>query len=134
MENSFIFIDISVVYIFHCDKNCVYRKQVRLFGIDLANLYPNPLGSHGKTVQSQVNCDAPDLELFPNFAGAKCQYCVLEPGEMLFIPAFFWHQVDHLDKKVHTLLSTFNIQGDGIRHGDFNQYVLWRSRRRCLYI
>jgi len=73
------------------------RKQVRLFGIDLRNLYPNPLGSHGKTVQSRVNCDAPDLELFPNFVGAQCQYCVLEPGEMLFIPAFFWHQVTALD-------------------------------------
>ncbi len=29
------------------------RKQVRLFGIDLDSLYPNPLGSHGKTVQSR---------------------------------------------------------------------------------
>jgi len=73
------------------------RKQVRLFGTDLTSLYPNPLGSHGKTVQSQVNCDNPDLEKFPNFANAKCQYCVLEPGEMLFIPAFFWHQVNALD-------------------------------------
>ena len=30
------------------------RKQVRLFGIDLESLYPNPLGSHGKTVQSRL--------------------------------------------------------------------------------
>jgi len=73
------------------------RKQVRLFGIDLNSLYPNPLGSHGKTVQSQVNCDNPDLEKFPLFQNAVCQYCVLEPGEMLFIPAFFWHQVNALD-------------------------------------
>ena len=70
-----------------------FRKQVRLFGIDLDNLYPNPLGSHGKTIQSQVNCDNPDLVKYPNFAKALCQYCILEPGEMLFIPAFFWHQV-----------------------------------------
>eukprot|EP00092_Neocalanus_flemingeri_P006015 GFUD01006481.1.p1 GENE.GFUD01006481.1~~GFUD01006481.1.p1 ORF type:complete len:356 (-),score=94.78 GFUD01006481.1:45-1112(-) len=73
------------------------RKQVRLFGTDLSSLYPNPLGSHGKTVQSQVNCDSPHLEKFPNFANAKCQYCTLQPGEMLFIPAFFWHQVNALD-------------------------------------
>merc|ERR1719369_299843 len=73
------------------------RKQVRLFGIDLDSLYPNPLGSHGKTVQSQVNCDNPDLERFPKFANAQCQFCILEPGEMLFIPAFFWHQVNALD-------------------------------------
>jgi len=73
------------------------RKQVRLFGTDLDSLYPNPLGSHGKTVQSQVNCDTPDLTRFPLFTNAQCQYCILEPGEMLFIPAFFWHQVTALD-------------------------------------
>jgi len=73
------------------------RKQVRLFSTDLSSLYPNPLGSHGKTVQSQVNCDSPDLERFPRFASAQCQYCTLHPGEMLFIPAFFWHQVTALD-------------------------------------
>ena len=88
------------------------RKQVRLFGCDLDSLYPNPLGSHGKTVQSQVNCDAPDLELFPNFENAKCQYCVLEPGEMLFIPAFCWHQVilaaHQLDKEC-IFLSIFQV-------------------------
>ena len=33
----------------------------RLFGHTLSPLYPNPLGSHGKTIQSQVNCDTPDL-------------------------------------------------------------------------
>jgi len=33
----------------------------RLFGHNLSPLYPNPLGSHGKTIQSQVNCDTPDL-------------------------------------------------------------------------
>ena len=83
--------------IFLCeDEAVVIRKQVRLFGVDLENLYPNPLGSHGKTVQSQVNCDSADLDLFPNFVRARCQYCVLEPGEMLFIPAFFWHQVDQI--------------------------------------
>ena len=96
LENIYIFIDIPVVKYFTVTRVVWCRKQVRLFGIDLNNLYPNPLGSHGKTVQSRVNCDAPDLELFPNFVGAKCQYCVLEPGEMLFIPAFFWHQVHHL--------------------------------------
>jgi len=81
------------------------RKQVRLFGIDIESLYPNPLGSHGKTVQSQVNCDNPDLERFPLFKNGKCEYCVLEPGEMLFIPAFYWHQVTALDTGIS--LNTF---------------------------
>ena len=73
------------------------RKRVRLFGHDLSSLYPNPLGSHGKTVQSQVDCDSPDLDRFPLFANARCEETVLAPGEMLFIPAFYWHQVCALD-------------------------------------
>ncbi len=73
------------------------RKRVRLFGHDLASLYPNPLGSQGKTVQSQVDCDKPDLDRHPRFADARCEQTVLEPGEMLFIPAFYWHQVCAFD-------------------------------------
>ena len=87
---------------------------MRLFGIDLDSLYPNPLGSHGKTIQSRVNCDSPDLETFPNFSNARCQYCVLEPGEMLFIPAFVWHQVlparnNHMAWLLSSLLSRWQL-------------------------
>ena len=85
------------------------RKRVRLFGHDLSGLYPNPLGSHGKTVQSQVDCDSPDVDRFPQFANARCEETVLEPGEMLFIPAFYWHQVCALD----TGISVNMFYGDG---------------------
>ena len=71
------------------------RKRVRLFGYGhLESLYPNPLGSYGKTVQSRVDLDNVDPATFPLF-GQKltCQQTVLHPGEMLFIPAFYWHQV-----------------------------------------
>ena len=76
------------------------RKRVRLFGHhNLQSLYPNPLGSYGKTIQSRVDLDNVDPVKFPSFAhptnGKKlvCQQTVLQPGEMLFIPAFYWHQV-----------------------------------------
>ena len=84
------------------------KVQVRLVGHSLAPLYPNPLGSQGKTIQSQViknpraiawitysqiNLDSPDHERFPLFKDATVEHCVLNPGEMLFIPAFYWHQV-----------------------------------------
>ena len=40
-----------------------------------------------------MNLDSPDLEKFPLFRQARVEHCVLEPGVMLFIPAFYWHQV-----------------------------------------
>ena len=105
---------------------------MRLFGIDLDSLYPNPLGSHGKTIQSRVNCDSPDLETFPNFSNARCQYCVLEPGEMLFIPAFVWHQVTLGVWWNYWCLSCF--PGDGSRHRNLSEHVLRRPRRQCVHL
>ncbi|XP_071955678.1 bifunctional peptidase and arginyl-hydroxylase JMJD5-like [Antedon mediterranea] len=75
-------------------KGC---KRVKLFGCDLSTMYPNDLGSKGKTIQAQVNCNDPDFKVHPNFCNAVCYECVLKPGQMLFIPAFWWHQVTSLD-------------------------------------
>ena len=69
----------------------------------------------GKTIQSNVHCDSPDLNEHPNFAGARCEHTILQPGEMLFIPAFYWHQVSALD----TGISLNMFYGDG----GVNDYV-----------
>nr|CAB3258455.1 lysine-specific demethylase 8 [Phallusia mammillata] len=77
------------------------EKQARLFSCsDHENLYPNPLGSKGKTIQSQVDCDNPNMNKFPKFANATCHYCTLHAGDMLFIPAFWWHQITSLTDSV----------------------------------
>ncbi|EDV20524.1 uncharacterized protein TRIADDRAFT_31789 [Trichoplax adhaerens] len=89
------------------------RKRVRLYGCQTQPLYPNPLGSKGRTIQSQVDCDNPDYQKFPLFHNSQCQEYVLESGEMLFIPAFCWHQVTSLD----TSISINMFFGD---HGDCN--------------
>jgi Cupin-like domain len=44
----------------------------------------------------QVDIDAPDLEQFPQFADLKHWDCILEPGDMLFIPTEWWHYVKSL--------------------------------------
>lgn len=44
-----------------------------------------------------MDVEHPDLEKFPRFAEAQSLACVLEPGDMLFIPVRHWHYVRALD-------------------------------------
>jgi len=46
---------------------------------------------------SRVDAEAPDLERFPRFGGARGLRCIVEPGEILYIPRFWWHQVRSLE-------------------------------------
>ena len=50
------------------------EKHVRLYpASNLYHLYPNTLGSKGKTIQSSINdCGKPDFEKFPDFSKATC--------------------------------------------------------------
>ena len=73
------------------------RKLVRLYGSNVYKMHPNELGSKGRTIQSQINCDQIQSE-FSNeiktlYANTNCQYCLLREGDILYFPAFWWHQV-----------------------------------------
>lgn len=70
------------------------EKRVRLFHYTyLEHLYPNPLGSDGRTIQATVNVEEPDLKIHPLFSEVIADVGVLRDGDCLFIPAFYWHQV-----------------------------------------
>ena len=76
-------------------EKVVGEKLVLLFSPDdSAALYPHPEPLLFNT--SQVDAEDPDLQRFPNFAGAKCVACVLRPGQMLYIPPTWWHFVRSL--------------------------------------
>lgn len=47
---------------------------------------------------SQVDPLNNDWERFPEFSKATMYKCLLEQGEMLFIPEKWWHHVTALDK------------------------------------
>lgn len=76
------------------------RKRVLLFSPDQVEpMYPCPirqlddeLKRNWSAVRDIFN---PDYERFPRLADAVCHEVVLEAGEMLFIPKFWWHAVDH---------------------------------------
>ena len=72
---------------------------------DFAKMYPNPLGSKGRTVQFEVDSESPDFDRHPLAAGPWTGggpwEVVVEPGQLLFIPAFTIHQVSAME--THTI-------------------------------
>jgi hypothetical protein len=48
-------------------------------------------------VYSPVHLDSVDLHRHPEFAGVKVLDVVVEPGETVFLPLAWWHQVSALD-------------------------------------
>ncbi len=80
---------------------CAGRRRFTLFPPDqLENLYVGPLDftPAGQAV-SMVDPRAPDLERFPRYVEARAHAlsAELEPGDAIFIPAMWWHQVEALD-------------------------------------
>ncbi|BAC89049.1 glr1108 [Gloeobacter violaceus PCC 7421] len=72
------------------------RKRFVCFHPGLRNFYPHGILSTGP-FNSQVNADAPDLRAFPRFRRTQPIEFVLQAGEVLYIPAYYWHQVESLD-------------------------------------
>ncbi len=44
-----------------------------------------------------VDVENPDLDRFPRFSEAAISYCDLDPGDVLFIPSWWWHQTRAMD-------------------------------------
>ncbi|XP_027719001.1 bifunctional peptidase and arginyl-hydroxylase JMJD5 isoform X1 [Vombatus ursinus] len=72
------------------------RKYIQLYSPEESEfLYPHETQLLHNT--SQVDVENPNLIKFPKFTKASYQSCILNPGQILFIPVKYWHYVRALD-------------------------------------
>jgi [protein]-arginine 3-hydroxylase / protease len=106
VKNAFWFGQAGNITPLHYDL--VYNLSVQVWGrkrftlFDPAQfplLYPFPVYSEVAQF-SRVNIERPDFIRFPKFQKARPVECTLEPGEMLYTPPFWWHQVHSLNTAI----------------------------------
>lgn len=91
-------------------------KQIMLFPPNQTyNLYPIPVlkqlryGLQLRPVYSQVYPEQPDFQSFPKLkaALAHCRSSILNPGEILFLPAGWWHEITAVGSGVTCSVNRF---------------------------
>ncbi|XP_074647580.1 hypoxia-inducible factor 1-alpha inhibitor-like [Tubulanus polymorphus] len=83
------------------------RKRCILFAPNqFDSLYPYPV-FHPHDRQSQVDFDNVDLKSFPKFNQLKGEETILEPGEVLYIPMYWWHDIESLTESGPTVSINF---------------------------
>ncbi|KAG2463016.1 HIF1N inhibitor, partial [Polypterus senegalus] len=71
-------------------------KRCILFPPDqFDRLYPFPV-HHPCDRQSQVDFENPDYEKYPNFKNVIGYEAVVGPGDVLYIPMYWWHHIESL--------------------------------------
>jgi hypothetical protein len=77
------------------------RKRLVLFKPgDIAGMYPNPFFSNSPHFSRILDLNQVDAAEFPRFREATAYECVVEEGEVLFMPTCWWHQVLSLDMAI----------------------------------
>lgn len=76
------------------------HDQTPLLYVDRSRVASGKFHRESQGNISSVNVESPDLTAHPEFAAAKFTHAVLQPGDMLFIPARYWHYVRSLSTSI----------------------------------
>jgi len=91
------------------------RKRVLLFSpAQSFRLYPHRVG-HVMDNFTMVDVEKPDVARFPALAQARGVETVLEPGEVLWLPRFWWHFVQQRCPDAPNLSLNFWVGSKGTR-------------------
>lgn len=99
----------------------VGRKGVILFGPDeSSNLYPDaPFGRRLASTRLPTECLSADRSAFPKLYQAERFEAVLNPGELLYVPPYWWHYVESLDDVISLSLRYDARWSEGVHPGAF---------------
>jgi len=97
------------------------RKRFVLYPPGTSGYYPCPLFSQTAHI-SRVFRDGPELDVkrFPRFDQSKGRDVILEQGEILYLPAYWWHQVTSLGD-VNININTWSLPSLGKQICNWNQ-------------
>ncbi|MDM9379450.1 cupin-like domain-containing protein [Chlorogloeopsis sp. ULAP01] len=77
------------------------KKRILLFPpSNYLSFYPPLEDSLGLADYSKVDPNYPNLELFPRFPWQDKIEVILQPGEILYIPPYWWHHVTALEENI----------------------------------
>jgi hypothetical protein len=97
------------------------RKEYIVFPPDQEPLlYPSPDRENLSLLNS---VESPDLKKFPLFAKADPTKFILEPGQLLFVPAHWWHTVKMLSPSI-------TLSANVLNQSNWHELVKFASMRR----
>jgi hypothetical protein len=77
------------------------RKEIILFpSTQLDELYPRSAWDYMSNF-SRVDIEAPDLSRYPRFIRATPLRAIIEPGDFIYIPIYWWHQFRTLEASLN---------------------------------
>ena len=77
------------------------RKKVVLIPPDQSDLVYYPCREFGLNLHfSPVEVERPDRARHPRFAQARLREVIVQPGEILYIPATWWHYLRALEPSI----------------------------------